>query len=76
MRVENLSHLTSGEKPEEFNDELSDAYLFSIEMIPKWLEPLVSLMFIGNFKQVPARLVERSKLYSLLVDILCKQQCA
>ena len=61
LRVDHLSRLTNGEKPERINDKLLETYLFTIEMVPKWFEETVSLMSIGNFKKVPARLVENSK---------------
>ena len=73
LRADHLSRLTNREKPEGINDELPNTYLLSIETVPKWSNQIVSLMSIGNFKQVPIRLVEKSKPYLLLVGWLYKQ---
>ena len=48
QRANHLSHLTIGEAPKGIEDDLPDAYLFNIEMIPKWSENLVPLMTIGQ----------------------------
>jgi len=38
-----------GESPKGINEDLPDAYLFNIEMIPKWSEEYAPLMTIGKF---------------------------
>ena len=43
-----MSRLLTGEAPIGIDDDLPDAYLFNIKMIPKWSEPYVSLMTIGQ----------------------------
>ena len=52
--------------------DLPDAYLFQLKMVPKWLEPIVSLMPIGNIHDQPPQMVEQSKLYALLARRLYK----
>ena len=42
-------------------------------MVPKWSEKIVSLMSLGNFKQVSAIYVENSNPYSLLAGRLYKK---
>ena len=38
QRAEHLSRLTHGEPPIGMDDDLLNAYLFNIEMVPKWSE--------------------------------------
>ena len=38
QKANHLSHLLHGEPPKGIDDDLRDAYLFNIEMIPKWSE--------------------------------------
>ena len=47
-RADHLSRLTSGEEPKGVEDDLPDAYLFNIEMVPKWSEKIVPLLTIGQ----------------------------
>ena len=62
QRADHLSHLTSGEAPKGIEDDLPDAYLFNIEMIPKWSEKLVPLLTIGQL-DIPLPIQEK---YSLI----------
>ena len=48
QRADHLSRLTSGEEPKGIEDDLPDAYLFNIEMIPKWSEKMIPLLTIGQ----------------------------
>ena len=41
-----------GEPPLGVDDDLLDAYLFTIEMVPKWSEQWIPLLSIG-FSEVP-----------------------
>ena len=45
-----LSRLINGEAPIIVNDDLLDAYLFNVEMIPEWSRDLVPLLTIGKLK--------------------------
>ena len=38
QRANHLSRLAHGEPPIDMDDDLIDAYLFKIEMVPKWSE--------------------------------------
>ena len=63
-----------GEKPVGIDNDLPNAYLFKLEMVPKWSENIVSLLTIGNIhNQVPQQ-IEQTRLYALLVDRLYKSQ--
>ena len=54
------------------DDDLPDAYLFQLEMVPEWSEPTISLLTIGNIHDQPPQMVEQSKLYALLAGRLYK----
>ena len=53
LRVDHLSQMMHGEKPLGIDDDLPDAYLFYLEMVPKWSELIVSLLTIGNILKQP-----------------------
>ena len=55
-----------GEKTTRIDDDLPDAYLFQVEMIPKCFEPIVFLLIIGILDNQPPYVVEQSQLYALL----------
>ena len=61
QRADHLSRLTSGEKPVGVDDDLPDAYLFNIEMVPRWSEELIPLLTIGQLN-IPRPLQERQLL--------------
>lgn len=48
LRADHLSRLTSGEKAIGVDDDLPDAYLFNIKMVPHWSKDLVSFLTIGK----------------------------
>ena len=48
LRADHLRRIIYGEKSTGFDDDLPDAYLFQLEMVPKWSENIVSLLTIGN----------------------------
>lgn len=49
QRANHLSRLIHGEARTGVEDDLPDAYLFIIEMVPCWSEKLISLLSIGQF---------------------------
>ena len=57
QRDDHLSRLLNGESPIGIEDDLPDAYLFNIEMVPKWSETMISLLSIGQL-----RIDEKTKL--------------
>ena len=59
------------------NNDLSDAYLFKVEMILKWSRKLVLLLTIGRLRfnysmNKNLSLVEQSKEYSMIARCLYK----
>ena len=42
-----------GKKPTGIDDDLLDAYLLQLEMVPKWSENIVFLLTIGNYPDQP-----------------------
>ncbi|RYA43692.1 hypothetical protein [Enterobacter cloacae complex sp. GF14B] len=76
--ADHLSRIVSGESPKGVDNDLLDAYLFSIEMIPRWSENIVSLMTIMQVdSQIPLPitidLIEQSTMYQLLARRLYKR---
>ena len=61
QRANHLLRLTSGEAPKGIEDDLPDAYLFNIEMIPKWSEKFVPLLTIGQL-DIPLPIQEKHSL--------------
>ena len=61
QRADHLSRLTNGEKPIGVDDDLPDAYLFNIEMVPRWSEELIPLLTIGQLN-IPKPLQEKQLL--------------
>ena len=61
QRADHLSRLTSGEAPKGIEDDLPDAYLFNIEMIPKWSEKFFPLLTIGQL-DIPLPIREKQSL--------------
>ena len=48
QRVDHLSWLTHGEPSIGMDDDVLDAYLFNIEMVPKWSEQWTPLLSIAE----------------------------
>ena len=77
QRADHLSRLINGEAPIGVNDDLLDADLFNVDMIPKWSKNLVPLLTIGNLKLNDSMdrnisFVEKSKEYSMIARRLYK----
>ena len=45
-----VSHITNGEEPIGVSNELLDACLFQVEMVPKWSEHLVHFLTTAKVK--------------------------
>ena len=78
MRVDHLSRLTTGEDPIGVPDDLLDAYLFNVDMIPEWSVNVVSLLTIGTLQiseSMDANLavVEKSKQFIMLARRLYRK---
>ena len=57
--------LINGEDPVGIPDDLPNAYLFNVEMVPKWNEDIVPMLTIGNLhlstlKEANLALIEQS----------------
>ncbi|MCO5558107.1 hypothetical protein L7F22_011684 [Adiantum nelumboides] len=48
QRADHLSRLMHGEAPTGIDDDLPDAYLFNIDMVPRWSEEVIPLLTIGS----------------------------
>ena len=51
VRADHLSRKITGEDPTGVEDDLPDAYLFNIEIIPRWSEEIVQLITLGCWDQ-------------------------
>ena len=47
-RADHLSRLLHGEAPYGILDDLLDAYLFNVKMIPKWSIQFVPMLTLGT----------------------------
>ena len=74
QREDHLSCLMHGEPPKGIDDDLSDAYLFNIEMIPKWSEQYVPLMTIGQL-DIPLPLKEKRALVQGIASLKMIARC-
>ena len=50
QRADHLSTLMNGEAPKGVPDDLPDAYLFNVEMEPKWSKDIVPMLIVGNLQ--------------------------
>ena len=78
QHVDHLSRLTNGEPPKGIDDDFLDAYLFNVEIIPKWSEKYVPLMTIGQFNiPIPLRekrsLIQETATLKMLAGCLYKE---
>ncbi|MCO5572921.1 hypothetical protein L7F22_037746 [Adiantum nelumboides] len=78
QREDHLSRTVSGEPPKGVEDDLPDAYLFFVEMIPRWSDSIVSLLTIAQVdSQTPLPLtpglIGQSAMYQLLAGRLYKK---
>ena len=48
QRANHLSRLINGEAPVGVPDDLPDAYLFNVEMVPKWSKDIVPMLIVGS----------------------------
>ena len=48
--ADHLSRLVNKEAPMGVLDDLLDAYLFNVEMVPKWSKDIVPMLTIGNLQ--------------------------
>lgn len=75
QRANHLSRLTHGEAVDGIDDDIPDAYLFNIEMVPRWSSSFVSILSIGlHGVQSPRikQLIQDSASFVLLAGCLYK----
>ena len=60
QRADHLSCLTHGEPPIGVDDDLLDAYLFNIEMVPRWSEQWIPLLSIAQI-EIPKTIPEHKE---------------
>ena len=78
QRADHLSRLKNGEGPTGVPDDLPDAYLFNVEMVPKWSETVVSLLTVGKLRLSDSwddnlALIEQSRNYLIIAGRLYKK---
>ena len=71
QRADHLSRMLHGESPDGVEDNLPDAYLFNIEMVPRWSEKVIPFLTIGKIKlddeiRITKSLLEQSSPYQLI----------
>ena len=49
QRADHLSRITNGEAPNGVDDDLPDAYLFNIEMVPRWSQKMIPFFITNRF---------------------------
>ena len=50
QRADHLSRLINGEAPVGVPDDLPNAYLFNVEMVPKWSKDKVPMLIVENLQ--------------------------
>ncbi|MCO5592031.1 hypothetical protein L7F22_046025 [Adiantum nelumboides] len=74
QRADHLSRLTHGEAPIGIDDDLPDAYLFNIDMVPRWSEEVIPLLTIGSlYLTKQPSIIGASRSLVMLAGMLYKQ---
>ena len=73
--IRHLSRLINGEAPVGVPDDLPDAYLFNVEMVPKWSKDIIPMLTVGNIplstsKEASLSFIEQSQRYAMVVGRL------
>ena len=66
-----------GEGQHGIRDDLPDAYLFNVEMVPQWSKDIVPMVTIGSLclsdsMDTNLTLIEQSRQFSMIVGTLYK----
>ena len=74
QRADHLSRLTHGEEPQGVDDDLPDAYLFNLEMVPRWAEDVIPFLTFGmNLDERSSELdVRQARSFKLIAGRLYK----
>ena len=70
QREDHLSRLINGENLVGIPDDLLEAYLLNVEMVPKWNKDVVPMLIIGNLHLSTLAFIEQSQHYSMVVGRL------
>ena len=78
QRADHLSRLIMGEGQQGIPDDLPDAYLFYVEMVPQWRKDIVPMLTIGSLRlsdsmDTNLTLIEQSRQFSMIVGRLYKR---
>ncbi|MCO5551829.1 hypothetical protein L7F22_005332 [Adiantum nelumboides] len=74
QRADHLSRLMHGEALTGIDDDLPDAYLFNIDMVPRWSEELIPLLSVGSLHMTKQpSIIGASRSLVMLADRLYKQ---
>ena len=52
QRANHISRITSGKEPTRINDDLLNASLFRVEIVPKWSELVVHFLTTRTLKDI------------------------
>ena len=55
QRADHLSRLINQEAPVGVPDDLPDAYLFNVKMVPMWSKDIVPMLIVGNLQLSTSR---------------------
>ena len=61
QRADHLSRIMSGEEPIGVDDELPDASLFRVELVPKWSEQVIQLLTTGSLTHTGDTIQEKTE---------------
>ena len=61
LRVDHVSRITTGKKAIGVDDDLPDAALFQVEMVPKWSERMVHFLTTTAFDDVSSDIEEQAE---------------
>ena len=69
--MDHLSKIINGEAPMGVLDDLPNAYLFNVEMVPKWSKDILPILTVGNLqlptsKEVILSYIEQSQCYAMV----------
>ena len=75
QRADHLSRLIMGETQQGIPDDLHDAYLFNVKMVPQWIKGIVPMLTIGSLHlsdsmDINLTLIEQSRQFSMIVGRL------
>ena len=78
QRADHLSRLIMGEGQQGILDDLPDAYLFNVGMVPQWSKDIVPMLIIGSLRlndsmDTNLALIEQSRQFSMIAGRLYRR---